>query len=259
MSYTKDRFRTLFKPFSDHAKQSKRQGGSNITFVPWYTYVTRAHVEFPEGYSKEVRYVEQINGLNKDGEATHTLIVCVRITDNSTEEHHEALGSADAGKQSWGGAVAEAESQAMRRAFANFGLGLEMYMEEAAADAIAAHLADQAEDEDPFGEPDEPEAEAEDDGPELDEHNLDDGAAVDDAVTKDGDPTERQIEVLRVIGQKLNEEKEKTLDGELANFLDAQREKLDPATTRTYGLVIRNFREELERRGMEDPSKRDDS
>ena len=63
----------------------------------------------------------------------------MRVTDKATGLYHEATGSAYAEKEkkAFGGANAEAESQALRRAFAKFGLGLEMYMDSQDKEQVA--------------------------------------------------------------------------------------------------------------------------
>ncbi|HSG28962.1 MAG TPA: Rad52/Rad22 family DNA repair protein, partial [Candidatus Krumholzibacterium sp.] len=130
-------FETLFEPFSPSVKQTKTQGGQSITFVSWIHYVVRAWAQFPEGYSKDVR-VSEVGGQ---------LIVTVRITDRKSGCYQEALGAAPADKKSWGGAMAEAESQAFRRAMANWGMGLEMYMDDDEWSRVAQSLKDDADSE----------------------------------------------------------------------------------------------------------------
>lgn len=116
-------FEKLFKPFDDSVKSTQTMGKKGaITFVEWYHYIARAAKEFPEGFSTEIRKAFEVGGQ---------LVLIIRVTDLATGAFQEATGSAPVDKQkaNYGGASAEAESQALRRAFAKFGLGLEMYMD----------------------------------------------------------------------------------------------------------------------------------
>jgi len=152
-------FETLFVPFPDDLKTTKRMGGKGtITFVEWYHYTARAWKQFPKGFSKEIRKIVGIGsvrpnpafriksvpsgpikpalGLESDQLPPEIddrqVIIVVRITDEATGNFQESTGSADASKGSgnYGGCSVEAEHQATKRAFAHFGLGLEMYMDE---------------------------------------------------------------------------------------------------------------------------------
>jgi hypothetical protein len=118
-----DLYTELFKPFADEVKSEQSMGKKGkITFVEWYHYIARAWKTFPEGFSTEITKLATIGD---------NFVMVVRVIDNQTGIYHEATGSAFAGKDksNFGGANAEAESQALRRAFAKFGLGLEMYMD----------------------------------------------------------------------------------------------------------------------------------
>jgi hypothetical protein len=118
-----DLYRVLFVPFPDDVKSTQSMGKKGrITFVEWYHYVARAWKEFPEGFTKE------ITKLAVSGDY---LLCVVRITDKKTGLYMESTGSAPVskGSENFGGAAAESEHQATKRAFAHFGLGLEMYMD----------------------------------------------------------------------------------------------------------------------------------
>jgi hypothetical protein len=164
----KELFDRLFVPFPDEVKITKKMGKKgNITFVEWFEYVARAHTEFPQGYSKSVTMCKQVGD---------EMVVCVRISDNATGHFQDALGSApaDKDKDNYGGAIAEAEAQALKRAFANWGLGLEMYMEDDQFDRIMgiepAEVEEEPEEED---EPEEEVDEEEVDEEEVDEEEVD--------------------------------------------------------------------------------------
>ncbi len=133
-----DLYRVLFEPFPDDVKETQQMGGKGrITYVEWYHYIARAWKEFPKGFSKEIRKIVGIGTVrpNPTGDGTEIddrqIIITVRITDEATMNFMESTGSADASKKSsnYGGCSVEAEHQATKRAFAHFGLGLEMYMD----------------------------------------------------------------------------------------------------------------------------------
>jgi hypothetical protein len=116
-------YTTLFEPFPDDVKVTKRMGSKGeITFVEWYHYIARAWKQYPEGFTKEI---------SKLASAGEHLLCVVRITDVESGIFMESSGSAPVDKSSdnFGGAAAEAEHQATKRAFAHFGMGLEMYMD----------------------------------------------------------------------------------------------------------------------------------
>lgn len=250
-------FNRLFEPFEDALKKTKDVAGRKITFVPWPHYVARAHKEFPEGYSKQIICVKQVDGIaeKKDGTRfdTKTLIVGVRITDHQTGTYQEGLGSADAGKLAWGGAMAEAESQATRRAFANFGLGLEMYLNDPEFDAISSMLDDHQYETDEREGMQQPE-------PEEAEEEADDSDLPSEPEGENPAATAREMQVVKDLGATLRERAERDLDSELANFLDEQVAKLKTfgLTHRVAGMVIRELRAKCEELGIDDPTKRDD-
>jgi len=268
-------FKRLFEPFSDDLKKEKDGFG---TFVEWHQYVLRGHREFPEGYSKSISNITNAHGQTWDKKKkamvdVSTLIVTVRITCNQTGAYQEALGSADAGKTSWGGAVAEAESQAMRRAFANWGLGLEMYLDDNQFDFWTAGSSDddemEAEEEhegvDDEGDEDEDdvtlpwEDDEEGDGSEDSDLHTGDDLPFEDDIPEDKRSTERQNEVLKQIGLGLVHYAEEHSDEDLEEFLEAMRIKLNPGHTKArVGSVIKLFRKKLEELGLDDPTKRDD-
>jgi len=237
-------FNTLFTPFTKAVKQTKTLQGNKVTFVSWIHYVVRAWNQFPLGYSKKVR-VAEVGGQ---------LVVTVRITDEQSGCYQEALGAADATKTSWGGAMAEAESQAFRRAMANFGMGLEMYMDEderALVDRIAAG-------------PRREHAETGDipDATEQDLEPVDPTPATHgDSQDTPGEPasdaaTERQREVLKVIGAALDNLAKANHDEALSLFVNKQRGVLAGGMTKKRaGVVISKFREKLTEMNMVDPTK----
>ncbi|MEO0855069.1 MAG: Rad52/Rad22 family DNA repair protein [Cyanobacteria bacterium J06648_11] len=110
----------LSKPIPDRFLGQRKQGGSTITYVPWYE-VTRLMDFFAPGWSGEVASVT----------FTDTRVTVVyRITIHAAEGdfHREATGTEVLNK-SFGDPITAAEQQAFKRACARWGLGLELYGE----------------------------------------------------------------------------------------------------------------------------------
>lgn len=248
-------FEQLFEPFADDVKTTKKMGGKGeITFVEWFEYVVRAHRTFPEGYSKQVVTVKEIGGVQvkpvfdkREKQYVDRLVddrqllVGVRITDNATMAFQEGLGCAPTGKdgENFGGAMAEAEAQALKRAFANWGLGLEMYMEDEQYFRTVGTKADEQTGEVQEEEFEEPEPED---------------------VPQQRPATDRMVEVLKVVGKTLMDYAEENHDEELEAFVGSKREILKKGMThKRAGAVIKAFRDKLEDLGLEDPTKRDES
>jgi len=109
--------------FPDEWVEQFRQGGEELDFVPWHRYAQRLNEEPFITWHSEVSHVENIG-------SQLLMVVDVTVTEGArtpTTSTHSGTGAADASKQSWGGAHAEAYSQAFRRACAHHGLGLYFY------------------------------------------------------------------------------------------------------------------------------------
>lgn len=164
-------FKQRFEPFPDELKKEKDGFG---TFVEWTQYIVRGYRDFPQGFSTRVVSITQIGGVwlgdvyNKKTKQyeeqkidDRQVVVVMEVTDRATGITHQATGAAPVSKRKevWGGAMAEAESQALRRAFAKHGMGLEMYFDDDEFYAIKEELSC-------YEDPEDPE-EYEDDGPEA--------------------------------------------------------------------------------------------
>ena len=124
---TRERFMagfTLLPPSLQKTKKIKSKGGRSHTetYVDREQYILRANMgaAFPDGFDQEMTPYEVGNQL----------IVKCRITDCRTGNYKEDLGYADKGKDFFGGAMAEASAQALKRALSHFGVGLGMYFDE---------------------------------------------------------------------------------------------------------------------------------
>lgn len=101
-----------------HLKQ-KKMGGKDITYLPWYMAVKYLD-HFAPGWNYEVRSIQQV-GAN--------CAVVVRITIPTADGHvwREATGIESDDKSGYGDPTSNAESMALRRAAAKFGLGRYLY------------------------------------------------------------------------------------------------------------------------------------
>ena len=110
-------------PFPANLMAEKKVQGRKLDYVEWYHYVMRANSEWEQKFSS------QITLLKTEGEYLH---IVVRVTDNETQVYHDGVGLAKVDKskdKGFGGAAPEAYSQAIRRAFALHGMGIDMYMD----------------------------------------------------------------------------------------------------------------------------------
>jgi len=109
----------LSKPVSAQRLKTRKQGGKDITYLPWYQAVRYLDYYAP-GWSYEVRSVNQIG---------ERCVVTVRISIPCAEGlvYREATGQEALDCGSYGDPSSNAESMALRRAAAKFGLALSLY------------------------------------------------------------------------------------------------------------------------------------
>lgn len=115
----------LEAPFPEEKVQQKVKDGRELDFVAWHDYVTRLNDLTFGDWSSEITDITQTTAPDDEGKRVDILLVSVAVTIAGAT--HTNLGEADASKRSWGGAFAEAFSQAFRRACAMHGLGLYLY------------------------------------------------------------------------------------------------------------------------------------
>lgn len=118
----------------EHLKQ-KKAGNSQITFLPWYNAIKYLDY-FAPGWSYEVRAVHHIPLAQPETPAgekvkhvSGSVAVVVRLTIPTADGpvFREATGIEDDDKDGYGDPTSNAESMALRRAAAKFGLGLYLY------------------------------------------------------------------------------------------------------------------------------------
>ena len=110
----------LRKPIPERLLETKTIKGNKITFCPWYR-VQKILNYYTGGY---VTYEIKERTITQD-----RLMLTVRITIHATDGDYfmEGTGIEDLNIKGFGDEQSNAESMAMRRACARFGLGLDLY------------------------------------------------------------------------------------------------------------------------------------
>ncbi len=115
----RDIVKDLSKPIAGKHLRKRRQGGKEISYLAWHDAVKYLD-HFAPGWCYEIRAIESVAGK---------LIMIVRLSIPSLEgvTYREATGQEDETLDSYGDSSSNAESMALRRACAKFGLGLSLY------------------------------------------------------------------------------------------------------------------------------------
>ena len=111
--------RDLSKPVAKRHLRTRKQGGKEITYIAWHDAVKYLD-HYAPGWNYEVRSMNSIAGK---------LILTVRLSIPAQEGvvYREATGQEEEETSSYGDSSSNAESMALRRAAAKFGLGLYLY------------------------------------------------------------------------------------------------------------------------------------
>ena len=109
----------LSKPVAKRHLRSRKQGGKEIQYISWHDAVKYLD-HYAPGWNYEIRSIQSIAGK---------LIITVRLSVICAEGivFREATGQEDEEKDNYGDSSSNAESMALRRASAKFGLGLYLY------------------------------------------------------------------------------------------------------------------------------------
>ena len=112
----------LQTPVPPRLLKGKKRGGNQITYIPWYRVVMLMDFYAP-GWEYEV--------TDKTITSKHVMLT-VRVFINAQEGrfYREATGIEELNTNSFGDPTSNAESMALRRACAKWGLGLELYDKE---------------------------------------------------------------------------------------------------------------------------------
>ena len=135
----------LKKPPAPKHLRTKKKGGTELTFIPWYFVIQYLDLYAP-GWCYEIRSVTEIKGHSlraptlaeiKGGadpkqlreEIKSQVVLTVRITIPTADGFvwREASGIEDDETNSYGDTSSNAESMALRRAAAKLGFGLYLY------------------------------------------------------------------------------------------------------------------------------------
>jgi hypothetical protein len=115
----RDIIRDLSKPVAKRHLRTRKQGGKELTYIAWHDAVKYLD-HYAPGWCYEVRRIDSIGGK---------LILTIRLSIPCQEGviYREATGQEDETLDSYGDSSSNAESMALRRAAAKFGLGLYLY------------------------------------------------------------------------------------------------------------------------------------
>ena len=109
----------LQKPVAKRHLRTRKQGGKELTYISWYDAVKYLD-HYAPGWNYEVRSMNSVGGK---------LILTIRLSVPCLEGvvYREATGQEEEETTSYGDSSSNAESMALRRAAAKFGLGLYLY------------------------------------------------------------------------------------------------------------------------------------
>ncbi len=119
MRSIRDIVQDLTKPVAKRHLRKRRQGGKEINYIAWHDAIKYLD-HYAPGWNYEIRSMNSIGGK---------LIIIVRLSIPCLEGDvfREATGQEDEEKDTYGDSSSNAESMALRRAAAKFGLGLYLY------------------------------------------------------------------------------------------------------------------------------------
>lgn len=109
----------LAKPVANRHLRTRKQGGKELTYISWFDAVKYMD-HYAAGWNYEIRSMQSVGGK---------LIITVRVSVPCAEGivYREATGQEEEVTSSYGDSSSNAESMALRRCFAKFGLGLYLY------------------------------------------------------------------------------------------------------------------------------------
>ncbi len=115
----RDIVKDLTKPVAKRHLRTRKQGGKELTYIAWHDAVKYLD-HYAPGWNYEVRAMNSVGGK---------LILTIRLSVPCLEGlvYREATGQEEEETTSYGDSSSNAESMALRRAAAKFGLGLYLY------------------------------------------------------------------------------------------------------------------------------------
>lgn len=115
----KDIIADLSKPLEARHLKTRRQGGTEITFIEWHT-AAKYLTHYCPAWSYAVKSVSLVGNLV-------TVIASITIPCLEGEVTREATGCEEVDAKGYGDSVSNAEAMALKRAASKFGLGLYLY------------------------------------------------------------------------------------------------------------------------------------
>jgi hypothetical protein len=109
----------LSKPLAARHLKTRKQGGTELTYIEWHTAVKYLE-HFAPGWSYHVKSVQLVGSLI-------TVIASISIPCLEGIVTREATGCEEADAKGYGDAVSNSEAMALKRAASKFGLGLYLY------------------------------------------------------------------------------------------------------------------------------------
>ncbi len=115
----RDIVKDLSKPVAKRHLRTRKQGGQQIQYISWYDAIKYLD-HYAPGWCYEICRIDAIGGK---------LILTIRLSVPCLEGvvYREATGQEDEAHDKFGDSSSNAESMALRRAAAKFGLGLSLY------------------------------------------------------------------------------------------------------------------------------------
>lgn len=109
----------LSKPIPDRYLETRKQGGTEIRYIPWHV-ATRFLDHYAPGWTYEIRLIDRTD---------LRLALVVRLTIPALDGNvfRDATGNEELSMKGYGDVYSNSESMALRRAAAKFGLGRSLY------------------------------------------------------------------------------------------------------------------------------------
>ena len=122
-------FESLSEPIPPDLIRTRRQGGSELAYLEWHTACDLMDQRCP-GWQSEIREIKELGDW---------VVITCRVSIPTVDGwiHREATGCEKLDK-SFADPFSAGEAMALKRCFAKFGLGRELYDKAAAAPATAA-------------------------------------------------------------------------------------------------------------------------
>jgi hypothetical protein len=109
----------LSKPIAPRHLKTRRQGGTELTYIEWHCAVKYLDL-FAPGWSYAVKSVSLVASLV-------TVVASISIPAAEGVVVRDATGCEDVNAKGYGDAVSNAEAMALKRAASKFGLALHLY------------------------------------------------------------------------------------------------------------------------------------